>query len=145
MNNRTAIVFYYWTTYTKLPEETFFSSLQYNPQFQVPGAFIGPPESGENNNLFIARFINWIRDWGPAFPSAGKIVRGLCIFGVGDLKLLGGRPEMFANKFHADFEPVAYDCMEERLHNRTREELVRGDVELNETFYKELAFVKSHV
>ena len=81
----------------------------------------------------------------PCRPCAGKTVRGICIFGVGDLKELGGRPEMFVNKFNADFEPLAYDCMEERLHNRTRQEVISGDVELNETFYAELAFVKSHV
>ena len=55
---------------------------------KVPGAFIGTPESYVNNNLFMARFKNWIRKWGTInMPCAGRYVRGICIFGVGDLKV----------------------------------------------------------
>ena len=150
INNDTARRFLNWTVPTYSPDETFFTSLHYSPQLKVPGAYLGPPESYENNNnRFIARFKNWASGWEingtMRLPCAGKYVRGICVFGVGDLKELGARPEMFANKFNSDFEPLAYDCLEERLHKRTTEELVRGDVELNESFYAELDFVKHHV
>ena len=47
-------------------------------------------------------------------------MREICIFGVGDLPWLYQRPELFVNKFYADeHEPLAYDCMEELVYNRT--------------------------
>ena len=47
-------------------------------------------------------------------------MREICIFGVGDLPWLYQRPELFVNKFYADeLEPLAYDCMEELIYNRT--------------------------
>ena len=146
INNKIAIRFLEWVKKTQVPDETFFTSLHYNPHLKVPGAFIGEPESNVNNNRFMARFKNWQRKRETSgMQCEGKYVRRICIFGVGDLKLLGSRPEMFANKFNADFEPMAYDCLEELLHNRTRREVETGVVQLNETFYSNLAFVKSHV
>jgi len=49
----------------------------------------------------------------------GQWVRGICIFGVGDLPWLYRRPELFINKFYVSQESLAYDCMEELIYNRT--------------------------
>ncbi|ESO11476.1 hypothetical protein HELRODRAFT_139499, partial [Helobdella robusta] len=96
-----------------VPDEYFFSTLNNNPNFGVPGSYNDPV-----NNRFIARFKNW--GYPPfAWPCKGKWVRQICNFGVGDLPLLASRDELFANKFDYEFEPLAYNCMEELLFNRT--------------------------
>lgn len=145
-----ALQFLNWTKLTFIPDETFFSSLNHNPQLSVPGAYLGVPESYVNNYLFITRYKNWVSGM-PHYPCGGKYVRWVCIMGVGYLPALASRPELFVNKFNADFEPLAYDCLEELMHNRTREELNGGGDFLsvgggfNLTFYASLPFVKNHV
>jgi hypothetical protein len=81
----------------------------------------GDPET----KTFTARATIWLPisdqvdwSWSP-WPCRGQWVREICIFGVGDLPWLHQRPELFVNKFYAEFEPLAYDCMEEVIFNRT--------------------------
>ena len=75
----------------------------------------------------------------------GKLIRQVCILGVGDLPWFRDRPELFVNKFHGtDFEPVAFDCAEELVFNRTIEDATaggRGDT-FNATYYENLPFVR---
>ena len=71
-------------------------------------------------------------------------MRGICIFGVGDLPLLTSRRELFANKFFADFEPLAYDCLEEWHWRLTLAEVV-GEVEVDVSWYRELDIVKHKI
>jgi len=144
INNETAIKFLAWVSKTGDPDETFFSTLNHNPQLGVPGAYTGEPESFTEEYPFIARFKNWVGAGPIDFPCAGKVERGICIFGVGDLPLLSRRPELFANKFHIDVHPQAYACMEELLLNRTLEEL-SGVRVFNASAYEQLSFVKHHV
>ena len=40
--------------------------------------------------------------------------------GVGDLQGITKSPALFVNKFHLDFEPLAFDCMEEWHVGQTR-------------------------
>ena len=68
----------------------------------------------------------------------------VCIWSVGDLPLLRTRPELFTNKFYLDYEPLAYDCMEELHYNRTREEVL-GVRQFSTLYYQQLGFVKNHV
>jgi len=66
----------------------------------------------------------------------GQFVRGVCVFGVGDLPQLVQRREFFANKFYADSEPLALDCLEARLrHNE------RCPPEFDREFYSKLPFI----
>jgi len=83
--------------------------------------YTGDPET----KPFTARASIWLpisfqaqwswSDW----ACQGHWVREICIFGVGDLPWLYRRPELFINKFDAGNEPLAYDCMEELIYNRT--------------------------
>ena len=66
----------------------------------------------------------------------GHIVHGVCIFGIKDIPGLLGRKELFANKFHLDFQPLALDCLEEWLYNRTVK-----PVQFDTTYYKRLPFI----
>jgi len=69
---------------------------------------------------------------------AGREVRGICVFAVGDLPWLAGRPELFANKFHLTYEYLGLDCLEELHRNRTRG---IGVPTLDESFYRRLPTV----
>ncbi|ELU11398.1 hypothetical protein CAPTEDRAFT_83082, partial [Capitella teleta] len=112
INNHTAQKFGKWLRDTFVPDESFFSSLNHSPHLDVPGAYKGEPETDTRTNLFITRFKNW-GDGPFNYPCAGQRVRMICIFAAGDLQLLASRPELFANKFYLDWEPLALDCMEE--------------------------------
>ena len=68
----------------------------------------------------------------------------ICVFGLGDLPLLTTRKELFANKFHLTYNPIAYDCMEELHYNRTRD-WVLGHRTIDTTFYANLDIVNNHV
>ena len=103
---------------------------------------LGPAETDKYRNQFIARFKNW-GDGPFNWPCRGKRVRSVCILGIGDLPLLVSRPELFANKFHLDFEPTALNCLEQLHYNRMHDEAV-GIETFNVSFYTELSYVKHH-
>ena len=135
--NATALKFLDWLKKTQDPDETYFASLNNSPHLGVPGAYLGGPDSP--GHPFLARFKNWA-----TLPCAGKFVHAVCVFGVGDLKELAKRAELFANKFYSDFEPAAYACMEELLCNRTRDELA-GMRFTNTSYYAQFDFTRNHV
>ena len=107
----------------------------------IVSPIIGEPETDTDRNLFITRFVNW--EDGP-FNCAGKRVRSVCVFAVRDLPLLATRMELFANKFHIKYEPLALDCIEELHYNRTRKEILKGP-NINRKFYENLDFVRNHI
>ncbi|XP_041347186.1 beta-1,3-galactosyl-O-glycosyl-glycoprotein beta-1,6-N-acetylglucosaminyltransferase-like, partial [Gigantopelta aegis] len=112
LHNQTSKDLLEWVQKTKIPDETYFSTLNHNPHLGVPGSYKGEPE-----RRTLSRFKNW-----GSLPCAGKFVRSVCVLGLGDLPLLAKAKEFFANKFHLDFEPYALDCIEEWHYNRTRDE-----------------------
>ena len=61
-----------------------------------------------------------------------------------DLQLLASRKELFANKFQSNYQPQAYDCLEELHFNRTIDHVLNKPP-VNVTFYEHLDFVKNHV
>ncbi|XP_041372655.1 beta-1,3-galactosyl-O-glycosyl-glycoprotein beta-1,6-N-acetylglucosaminyltransferase-like [Gigantopelta aegis] len=123
-----------WCRKTYMPEETFFATLNHNQILSVPGGYKGSksPRSNENDKPYLARFVNW-----GTLPCAGKTVRAVCVFGIGDLPLLVNRKELFANKFHFDFQPYALDCVEEWHYNRTRDEY-SGILRFDDSYYRQL-------
>lgn len=134
-----------WTRRTKVPDETFFASLNHNPALGVPGSYKGYPETEMKENIkpFVARFKNWGTgkyDW----PCKGQRVRMICVFGTGDLPLLATRRELFANKFYLDYHRFALDCMEELHFNHTRDEYL-GKLAFDARWYSKLGFVLNKV
>ena len=103
----------------------------------------GSKETNKDTNPFLTRFKNW-GDWPFDFPCGGTRVRNVCIFSIRDLPLLSSRPEMFANKFFSDYNPLAYDCMEQRHFNITLNEVI-GNSDFDDDYYKHLDFVLHHV
>lgn len=140
INSKVAKDLLNWCRKVQIPDELFFPTLNNNPQLNIPGSYKGPPETDDNKNPLLARFKNWEDDW----PCRGKYVRGICVFGVGDLPFLATREELFANKFHQKFQPVVIDCLEELLNNRTIEEAV-GTLVFDVSYYKTRDFVSNKV
>ncbi|KAL3876239.1 hypothetical protein ACJMK2_034109 [Sinanodonta woodiana] len=115
-----------WCKEVYSPDEYYWAMLNHNPHLGAPGSYKGPPDE----KRWLAVFAKWDE------PCQGKYVRGVCVFGVGDLHELVGREELFVNKFHLTYQPLALDCMEEWLYNRTlNSEIVDLD------FYRKLPFI----
>ncbi len=72
----------------------------------------------------------------------GKLVRGICVFGVGDASWLATRREVIANKFHLTFEHFALDCMEERHRNRTVNYVGSVSPDFDTEFYRSVPTVR---
>ena len=98
---------------------------------------------------YISRFKIWTNTGNSTLQQCyGKYVRDICIFGISDLPKLKNRTELFANKFNVDFEPLAYDCMEQNYFRKVQEEergRGRGRNRFNVSFYTSLAFVKHQI
>jgi hypothetical protein len=69
----------------------------------------------------------------------GIFIRFICIFSLKDLPVLIVRPEYFLNKFRLEYDPIAYQCMEEWMNNKieTQEPLRIMD-------YCRLPFIKGY-
>jgi len=107
---------------------------------------LGEAETDNSKYRFMTRFKNWGDgpfDW----PCHGKRVSMVCIFGVGDLPQLASRPELFANKFYIDYEPVTFDCIEQLHYQRLRDEVrgARNATEFDTSLYAAQEFVWNHV
>lgn len=114
------------------PDEYYWATLNYNHHIGTPGSYYkGKPDDKPWLAVFAA--------WGGASPCQGKLVRGVCVFGVGDLKSLVAKNYMFANKFYIDYQPYALDCIEEWYFNKTAEGSLKS---LNISFYESLPFIK---
>jgi len=148
LHNQTAADLLSWARTVHIPDEAFFSTINYNPQLGVRGSYTGVPETTETKNKtnpFMVRYKNW---GSPPFkwPCAGYKSKGICIISTGDLPLLKSRPELFANKFHINRDRLVVGCLEEALFNRTRDQfdpLVENAIDTE--FYKGLGFVKNQV
>ena len=115
---------------------SYWATLQYNSKFNPPGGFKGEftrfdfnlfrikasfvYNSGKLVNLRRVNTTSRFIIWGDSFKCNGKYQRGVCIFSFGDLSLLITRHEFFANKFLLDYNPIAYQCMEEWINNKNR-------------------------
>uniref|UniRef100_A0A914UPE5 Uncharacterized protein n=1 Tax=Plectus sambesii TaxID=2011161 RepID=A0A914UPE5_9BILA len=107
--DRVALDFLHWLGDVYIPDEYFWSTLYYSTYAARHGLTT-------NETTFMVRYTHW----GDQRPlCTGYYEHGLCVFGVGDLKWLTKRAELFAHKFDRDTQPVALDCMEERIWNRT--------------------------
>ena len=98
--------------------------------------FPGLPETNKDVKPFVARYKNW------GGKCAGKRVRAVCVFGVGDLADLAVRKELFANKFYYNYQRFALDCLEELNFNHTRDEYL-GKRGFDPRWYAGLGFVKN--
>ncbi|BFZ13675.1 hypothetical protein BsWGS_16714 [Bradybaena similaris] len=141
LHNETAKALLYWAEKnTSVPDETFFATLNHNPQLGIRGAYKGVPETDPIIKPFLTRFKNW-----GAYSCAGGVwVRAICILTLGDLPLLGKAKHYFANKFYLSEDRVVIGCLEEKIFNDTRDEYM-GVKTFDTSYYANLSFVKNKV
>ncbi len=132
------------------PDEFFWQTLAFNPELGAPGGCLTTSPASEQDIGFLARYVIWFGS-----PSQEKcrtkFVRGVCILGGANEEAIKQAPHLFANKFYEDFEPEAYDRLEqwyiERAH---REWSVEGGASFTGGFnatatYANLQCSKRHI
>ncbi|XP_059144077.1 beta-1,3-galactosyl-O-glycosyl-glycoprotein beta-1,6-N-acetylglucosaminyltransferase-like [Physella acuta] len=139
LHNGTAKDLLRWVKGTGVPDETFFATLNHNPQLRIRGTYKGHPDSGHVIKPYLARFKNW-----GGIPCAGRSVRDICILSTGDLPLLFNTKQLFANKFYLWKDFISVGCLEEKLMNDTRDEFL-GVKTFNVSYYESLGFLKNCV
>ncbi|BFZ13672.1 hypothetical protein BsWGS_16711 [Bradybaena similaris] len=141
LHNKTAKALLQWAEKnTSVPDETFFATLNHNPQLGIRGSYKGVPETDDNGKPFLTRFKNW----GSFKCDGGVYVRAICILTLGDLPLLGKAKHYFANKFYLSEDRVVVGCLEEKIFNDTRDEYM-GVKTFDTSYYANLSFVKNKV
>lgn len=112
------------------PDEFFFSTLNYNPKLKIPGScLVSPSPSNEVNINFLAKYVIW-GDYG--IRCGTKMIRAVCILGIPHISKLQTTPHLFANKFHADFQPEAYDALEKWYFEKWAKEIETGSYSKSE-------------
>ncbi|XP_062569797.1 beta-1,3-galactosyl-O-glycosyl-glycoprotein beta-1,6-N-acetylglucosaminyltransferase 3-like [Saccostrea cucullata] len=99
-----------WLEDTYSPDEFFWATLASNKHLNVPGV-LGFP----NRKLWIPVTLSWKANK----DCNGKYVHDVCVFGIWDINRVVSEKELFANKFHHDFQPLALQCMEEWFLNKS--------------------------
>jgi hypothetical protein len=125
-----------WLKDTAHPDETFFSSLNYNYHVGVPGVWAG----GE----VVQSKMRWKRWRSSGYRCRGRYVSDVCVLGVGDLPELLDCTELFVNKLHYNYQPLAYDCLEQLHYNRMRRDILHPsitDSRIDLNHYRHLNFV----
>ncbi|XP_074800992.1 N-acetyllactosaminide beta-1,6-N-acetylglucosaminyl-transferase-like isoform X1 [Natator depressus] len=110
LNNQRAIDLLKWSKDTYSPDEHFWVTLNRIPD--VPGSM---PNASWEGNL---RAIKWSDNESSHGGCHGHYVRGICIYGTGDLKWLLKSSSMFANKFELKTYPLTVECLELSLRER---------------------------
>ncbi|XP_050392978.1 beta-1,3-galactosyl-O-glycosyl-glycoprotein beta-1,6-N-acetylglucosaminyltransferase [Patella vulgata] len=125
VNNQTAKDLLEWCRGVLSPDEYYWSTLNHNPHLKVPGSY----KEKCTSNL-LSTYANW-QIGKTRMKCAGRILRNVCIFSVGDLPTLVNRKELFANKFELEYSYTAIQCLSEWLHNETL-----SSQPIDEQFYK---------
>jgi hypothetical protein len=73
------------------------------------------------------------------YECKGIYIHNVCIYSLRDVPELVGRREYFANKFHLQYDPVTYQCMEEWMANKIKKEET-----IKITDYCRLPFIKDY-
>ncbi|XP_075684548.1 N-acetyllactosaminide beta-1,6-N-acetylglucosaminyl-transferase-like isoform X1 [Rhinoderma darwinii] len=99
-----------WSKDTYSPDEHYWVTLNRIPDF--PGSM---PDAKWDGNL---RAIKWSDD-SSHDGCHGHYVRGVCVYGAGDLQWLYNSTSLFANKFELSSHPPTIECLELRIRRKT--------------------------
>uniref|UniRef100_A0A663MP15 Glucosaminyl (N-acetyl) transferase 2 (I blood group) n=1 Tax=Athene cunicularia TaxID=194338 RepID=A0A663MP15_ATHCN len=92
----------------------------------VPGSM---PNASWEGDLKAVKWIDMEESHGGCH---GHYVRGICVYGTGDLKWLFNSTCMFANKFELKTYPLTVECLELRHRQRT---LSQSEVQVEPSWY----------
>ncbi|XP_061435290.1 beta-1,3-galactosyl-O-glycosyl-glycoprotein beta-1,6-N-acetylglucosaminyltransferase-like [Lethenteron reissneri] len=122
LSDPTAQAFAEWSRDTYSPDEYLWATLQRMPG--VPGSTPWHDAYDATDVSAIVRAVKWSAfqgdvATGAAYPPCrGTYVRGICVYGAGDLSWLVRQRQLFANKVDTAVDPVAVHCLEWYLRNR---------------------------
>ncbi|KAE8292207.1 Beta-1,3-galactosyl-O-glycosyl-glycoprotein beta-1,6-N-acetylglucosaminyltransferase [Larimichthys crocea] len=112
-----------WSKDTYSPDEFFWATVQRMPG--VPGSTRPHRKYDMTDINAIARLVKWQGHEGPqdSLQSVytechGHHVRGICVYGAGDLQWMVEQHHLFANKFDTDKDPIAVYCLEKYLRHK---------------------------
>ncbi|KAM9228287.1 N-acetyllactosaminide beta-1,6-N-acetylglucosaminyl-transferase [Leptosomus discolor] len=124
LQDQRAINLLAWSEDTYSPDEHFWVTLNSIPG--VPGSM---PNASWEGDLRAVKWIDMEESHGGCH---GHYVRGICIYGTGDLKWLFNSTCMFANKFELRTYPLTVECLELRHRQRT---LSQSEVQVEPNWY----------
>ncbi|OXB63390.1 hypothetical protein ASZ78_004831 [Callipepla squamata] len=113
-----------WSEDTYSPDEHFWVTLN-----RIPGVPGSMPNASWEGDL---KAVKWIDMEDIHGGCHGRYVRGICIYGTGDLKWLFNSTCMFANKFELRTYPLTVECLELRHRKRT---LAQSEVQVEPNWY----------
>ncbi|XP_009929927.2 N-acetyllactosaminide beta-1,6-N-acetylglucosaminyl-transferase [Opisthocomus hoazin] len=124
MRDQRAIDLLTWSEDTYSPDEHFWVTLN-----RIPGVPGSMPNASWEGDL---RAVKWIDMEETHGGCHGHYVRGICVYGTGDLKWLFNSTCMFANKFELKTYPLTVECLELRHRQRT---LSQSEVQVEPSWY----------
>ncbi|XP_062596002.1 N-acetyllactosaminide beta-1,6-N-acetylglucosaminyl-transferase-like [Saccostrea cucullata] len=128
LHDKMAKVVLKWCEDVKSPDEYFWAILNFNKVVNAPGGYFDKPD----NKPWLAVYAAW----GGVNSCHGKFIRGVCVFGIGDLTELVSKRELFVNKFYYNYQPYALQCLEEWHRNKSF-----SNLPFETHFYKTLPFI----
>ncbi|NXN76070.1 GNT2A transferase, partial [Himantopus himantopus] len=119
---------YFWVTLNRIPGRAQGTNylIFYCLITGVPGSM---PNASWEGDLKAVKWIDMEDSHGGCH---GHYVRGICVYGTGDLKWLFNSTSMFANKFELKTYPLTVECLELRHRQRT---LSQSEVQVEPNWY----------
>ena len=118
-----------WANDTYSPDEFLWATIQRMPG--VPGSTWTSYKFHMSDFNAIARLVKWEGHEGSrtqldaVYPICHGIhVRGICVYGTGDLQWMLEQHHLFANKFDIDTDVIAIRCLEKYLRRKALAELL---------------------
>ncbi|NWW92685.1 GCNT2 transferase, partial [Rhynochetos jubatus] len=124
LSDQRAIDLLAWSEDTYSPDEHFWVTLN-----RIPGVPGSMPNASWEGGLKAVKWIDMEESHGGCH---GHYVRGICVYGTGDLKWLFNSTCMFANKFELKTYPLTVECLELRHRQRT---LSQSEVQVEPNWY----------
>ncbi|KAM6412935.1 N-acetyllactosaminide beta-1,6-N-acetylglucosaminyl-transferase [Pluvialis apricaria] len=124
LQDQRAIDLLAWSEDTYSPDEHFWVTLN-----RIPGVPGSMPNASWEGDLKAVKWIDMEESHGGCH---GHYVRGICVYGTGDLKWLFNSTCMFANKFELKTYPLTVECLELRHRQRT---LSQSEVQVEPNWY----------
>ncbi|KAF1439815.1 GCNT2 transferase, partial [Pygoscelis papua] len=125
LRDQRAIDLLAWSEDTYSPDEHFWVTLN-----RIPGVPGSMPNASWEGDLKAVKWIDMEESHGGCHGS--HYVRGICVYGTGDLKWLFNSTCMFANKFELKTYPLTVECLELRHRQRT---LSQSEVQVEPNWY----------
>ncbi|XP_071511975.1 beta-1,3-galactosyl-O-glycosyl-glycoprotein beta-1,6-N-acetylglucosaminyltransferase 4-like [Diadema antillarum] len=97
-----------WLRDSWSPDEHYWATLN-----RLPDA----PGGTEGSTMELTTYVNWRQH--QRQKCHGAYVHHLCVMMTADLPILVNMPHIFANKFYYQEDPIALQCLQERLQTRT--------------------------